>query len=381
MKNELCSRKLRIGIIVCALSMLVSGCADRAQNDSEKQTALMTEAEQATETEMDSQGMSGGLDGTHLEYSINNRTRIDADIVYHGKTDTAEVITAGWKKINPEFVTDMSPGTTMDDWTYQTVQEGKSLYESYEYDGKSIKVGYSIGYISPEWSWYSLYGPMVWNNSTTRLQWKDQDIDFDFCSIADAHEICREILENAGYEGVEFRNNFSVDYRDMEEAEAGNAETEGDIEKLNISKKGNWSEADNHYLFEASAVLNGLPVKDTGYFTKDDYYVAGGQILIGYKEDGICYLTTEGLFDPQGSDTQTLLPMEEILKALEEKYRNLLLEEEVVFDDVELIYYPILTDVYAPEYQLVPAWKFSDMSKPYRYEVFYNAVTGEELVF
>ena len=101
---------------------------------------------------------------------------------------------------------------------------------------------------------------------------------------------------------------------------------------------------------------------------------------MAYGKDGIVYLLCFTGYRILSEETVKILPAESMVDGLKEKYSEILAGEEICLNSVELIYLTIDMDPEKMEFTLIPAWRFADTITQNKYEVYFNAMTGEEIV-
>ena len=272
------------------------------------------------------------------------------------------------------------PESKFDDWCISKYAEDEMHYY-YETDKASISVGSSLNYITENWVWKDAFGPTALS-SVEGISYisSGEKKDLPFCTIENAINEIKETFWQLGYEDVQVKKVHSIDHKSMQEKESYLLDNKQYLMEQEagkrLPKKDSWTDEDDGYLFELRVVVNGLPILCGQRILADDSMIIGGEAFVGYGSEGVEYLQLNSKYNITAKETKPVLPYEEILVLLKEKYDNLILDSSTVISDVQLSYYPVIEN---NQRKLIPAWAFTEETgKGSRY-IYLSAIDGTEL--
>ena len=356
----------------CSASAPITFTEEKTSTDSEKKQEWITETS----------GIETIGNGTRLHQNLSPLVTLDAVPDDHRSNGEAKVITARLMKIHPEFILDILPAQDISECEqridFELPYDDGTVFSSYSYPGGYyITCSSILGYTRTENNLALNLGPSRSPNQNP--SWDGDNKDFHFASRMDAEEAVRGTLEKAGFKELEELYCFSVDHEQLEAIENQMADEDSD-DRLSFVKKGHWTEEDDYYYFVFRYAIGGIPVQEESYFTSDNRFFPGSYIDVAYGKDGIVYLLCFTGYRILSEETVKILPAESMVDGLKEKYSEILAGEEICLNSVELIYLTIDMDPEKMEFTLIPAWRFADTITQNKYEVYFNAMTGEEIV-
>lgn len=211
---------------------------------------------------------------------------------------------------------------------------------------------------------------------------------FDFASSTDTFDRLIMILNEVGFdlnqEDLAYTC-YSLDHKTMEQEETViEPSTNMPTEK---GRKSEWTNADDSYYFAAYQCYHGIRIVTEHEVLPVRLADMEAPVSALFSVNGPQEIRVERIFNFSQADPVNLLPFEDIVLKLQEKYSMILIEEyEYYFDRAELIY--LATGTQESGYSLSPVWVFR-MEETYhystgeaepprvRYEVI-DAVTGGE---
>ncbi len=185
--------------------------------------------------------------------------------------------------------------------------------------------------------------------------------DLSFKTVEDANMQAREIFERLGVEILDVYDCYSLNKNEIPIVSE-----DGYILEYYVGKDG-IPVTKNLYGSYANGILT-VPSNVTAQYTKDG--------LMGVSVSNV-YIFSDKLED------ESAIPLEEAIEKLEQKYSNIILEEEQTVTRIDFSYYPVFTEEFNV-YEMTPAWSFY-IEAPTEYEypeqklVLINAVDGSEI--
>lgn len=150
--------------------------------------------------------------------------------------------------------------------------------------------------------------------------------------------------------------------------------------------KDTWTESDEIIYMIWNMEIDGIPIISDNYSNNvsgDSMQEAGSSVIASYSKTGLLGMNVGRIYKINkaiNSITQLIGP-EDAIKKLEYHYRNYLLNEDLIFSKISLVYAPYLIDYEKEIYHMIPTWvlwgtqKVANKMRGYLIKV--NAVTGE----
>ncbi len=287
----------------------------------------------------------------------------------------------------PESKWEKEKGGDVDpEWDYH--YKGSFRAESDEEDGWAI-IGFGLSKESRHWETCQenfplynagLYGGYEWNVNPG-MDVKEEN--FSFASRMEAESEAKKYLtEVLGIDEVQVNQTFSIDYSQLEKTRERFAATGIENPKPGTDVDYQYSEEDNCYYILLEQMLDGIPLLSNQFTWQDgDVYIPNHEIEFGYTERGIEYVAVECHLKILDRKKTELLPIEKICETLERKY-SMALTEDVVLDEMKLIYFPYpLTERAEGHYlyDLTPVWQFHFSQGEFSGFIYINALDGIEI--
>lgn len=155
--------------------------------------------------------------------------------------------------------------------------------------------------------------------------------------------------------------------------------------------KTDWKTEDDCIYVVWDICLDGIPMMSGNYSGENmmgyNRQAPGGSLIACYH-DGILQGMDITAFYNIGTEVGNvgmLIPPEEAMEAIKYHFRNIILESDIIFSNIQLSYVPCLTDYDNQTFQFVPAWLFfgkqeicgDDWASDRAYLMKVNAITGE----
>lgn len=282
-------------------------------------------------------------------------------------------------------------------WKKHFLKEGV-IYEEDEWDDLSRESEMLIGreYENGDWQltvasqcgnlwtpvFYHIDNCLVWD--TVVADGYNRDVyplegDLEFASRKEVYQNITTELENLGIpmKSAEIERCYSLPYQTLAEQEKQNLEI-GNLEQEDI--KGAWSREDDAYYFYIWQKEQGLPIYPDGYIEWIDPENVRGGIRCCYNKDGMVSLNVAYWMEcKQEKEKLSLLPLEDIMKAVEEKYGQVINDSMMTLKTCRLFEAPIPRD--DNNYEVVPVWICEIQNDENTVPVYLpiNAVTGQEV--
>lgn len=381
-----------------------SAAGEQSENENSKEQSGITDDVNKTPVSDPKDTGTGNsiLKHSHVNETWDSGVVVDADVTEINRDKlpryTGSLELFSYDKLvkdfglNPEDAIENIKGETKlpipGEHVYLNFGENKLIYNpsSFVYSGRLEEIGIEV-----------LFRDGSLKNSDLFLTGKD----LDFATIDEADKEIQKLLDKLGLEYVNDPVCYTMDVDTMSseidriyEMNYGNIEDTDD--EFFIEEKRIVTKEDEFYIFYYPVAVDGMPVSNQANGVDGDGSLVGGtEIKVCYGRKGIdtvdIYYQTD---TTEKSEPEQIIPLEEIMKSVEEKYDSLILEGDYLINDIKLEY--ILQPINNKEnmYNIVPVWRFmiehefdlskgdgSDTVEHFKdsYSIIFDAITGEEL--
>ncbi len=381
----------RIFLLLLAFLTLAGCGAEQKETGGEKETGISVETEE--------NGWAGIANGDMVEVPISEGVMLKAQV---------EMPEEGMEGIQTLHVRmDGFPAETyreafgiqepVEEWAYRE-GFGFEPEKVYNYSGEAgtgeermpatLALGTDVYFSTKKWEDKYAGNYPVYSVNGLRDPWEEAvtNADLEFMDREEAIAAGREFLtEELGIEDARILQAISMRHEDMQKIQQNTIREEQEL-GYNIKSPttmDDWSKEDDAYLLVYEQIFHGLPIVSYPLVRSDDFYIPGGTVELGLTVRGVERIQQSWSLEVLESRDEELLPLEEIIGALEKKY-GMTLAGGLTLDTMKLVYYPYPTavDPDAPyEFDLYPVWQFEYKKDEYGSDfVYINAVDGMEIV-
>lgn len=398
-------------ILAAAMSLFIllslCSCAETIEPEEASATSAASEKQEIDISENEAPKPESKK--TILARSIVNRTLnsgvvIDADVTGLNK-DSLSTYTGSMRIFSANEVVkalgfeqkDIISSQT--DYSLDSLIPGDSVYMEFA-DGKTLMCDMNQIQYETNTS-LAARGILILNGSKKNANKFLTGKELDFATIEQAKAEINRVLEQLDISVVNEPGCYTMDFETLSsENERLYALALEEVKELDMEmfspEKIAIGEEDACYMFYYPIAIDGLPVSNQfSGADGDGSLMVGTELVVCYSKDGIAEFSLE--YQPEvieKTEAKPIIPLEEMLKIVEEKYDSLILNGEYLIYDIKLEY--IAKPVFEKEYtyNLIPAWHFSiehsfdlkkgDGSEAIHHETDieynqFNAITGEEL--
>lgn len=200
-----------------------------------------------------------------------------------------------------------------------------------------------------------------------------QKEELDFMSSVDAIKQCKKLMEELNILYVENPEVYALDYENLQKKYDVVAKEEDIKELIKRGKfyaKEKWEKEDEGYYIIFKTKLADIPVASVGYEDKKtSYSVAGSEIVFWVNKDGVDSVkVTDRIYEETGKqgEVKNLITYKEALEKLKSKYKDIILTDENIVEEISLEYIPCIKETQTigesrlaiTQYNFKPAWRF-----------------------
>lgn len=200
-----------------------------------------------------------------------------------------------------------------------------------------------------------------------------QNKDLDFMSSADAVTQCKKLMEELNILYVENPEIYALDYGNLQKKYDEAVKEEGIVELIQRGKlyaKEKWEKEDEGYYIIFKTKLADIPVASVGYEDKKTFYsVSGSEIVFWVNKYGVDSVkVNDRIYEETGKqgEVKNLITTKEALEKLKNKYKDIILTDENIIEEISLEYIPCIKEaqttkegqVAITQYNFKPAWRF-----------------------
>lgn len=200
-----------------------------------------------------------------------------------------------------------------------------------------------------------------------------QKEELDFMSSVDAIKKCKKLMEELNILYVENPEIYALDYENLQKKYDVVAKEEDIKELIKRGKfyaKEKWEKEDEGYYIIFKTKIADIPVASVGYEDKKtSYSVAGSEIVFWVNKDGIDSVkVNERIYEETGKlgEVKNLITYKEALEKLKSKYKDIILTDENIVEEISLEYIPCIKETQTigesrlviTQYNFKPAWRF-----------------------
>lgn len=308
----------------------------------------------------------------HLTESIDENIMVDAEVIFPENIQSeVDVLEIEPKKLNAQEIVDkLYPDAVL-------LNEEKGIYKNgdsyinisngnYFYDDKEQQI-YSRFFTNQE----ELLFPRSTNLETLNMD--------------EALENAKQYLALIGIENIELDEYYVLSKQFLEEKYIKAQEDENwekDVEAGREVFKENWKDEKGAYIFVFSVIEHDLPIVRGMYVTKDNEYIEGTSNTICCSEDGIAFVEAIKNYNVKSlSGKKKIAGMNVILKGLEQKFSNLIIEEPLIVNEIRLAYQ---AQKQKDSLYLVPVWEVEYMQQiegtSEKGTIYFDVENGKEIV-
>lgn len=308
----------------------------------------------------------------HVMENFDEKIKIDADVIFpeniQKEVDVLEIEPARLQA--QEIVDKLYPNAIL-------FNEGKGIYK----DGDSY-ININDGNFFYDDKEQQIYGRFFTNQEELLFPKAKnlEELDMD-----EALEMAKQYLTVVGLENIELDEYYVLSKQFLEEKYRKAQKDESwqkDVEAGREVFKEDWQEEKGAYVFVFSVIEHNLPIVRGMYITKDNEYIEGSSITICCSEDGVAFVEAIKNYNVKAlSGKKKIAGMKVILKSLEQKFSNLIIEEPIIVNKICLAYQ---TQKIKEKLYLVPVWEVQyfqqnegDIEKGH---IYFDVESGKEIV-
>lgn len=281
----------------------------------------------------------------HITKDLDDNVKIDADIIFPEDTqrevDILEIEPA--KLDTQKIVNELYPTAVLFDQERGIYKNGDSYINisngNFFYDDKEQRI-YSRFFTNQE----ELLSPKA--------------VDIEGFDVDETLETAKQYLGVIGFENIELSEYYVLSKQYLEEQYTQakmNKDWQKDVAEGREVFKDDWQDEKGAYVFVFSIVEHGLPIVQGMYITKDNEYIEGSSITICCSEDGIAFVEATNHYAVKSpSGKKKIAGTDVIIKGLEQKFSNLIVEEPLVINEIHLAYQAQKQN---GKLYLVPVWE------------------------